>query len=79
MGLFDLLNAIGDKHPIASNIFHLMAGAASSGNPIIAATYIAYQIKDYRLDGSKAALAKDLTEFAVGLGMAARQGVPKLK
>jgi len=56
-----------------------MAGAASSGNPIITITYLAYQFKDYQLDGSKAALAKDLTEFALGLGMAARQGVPKLK
>jgi len=79
MRLFDILNAIGDKHPIASNVFHLMAGAASSGNPIITITYLAYQFKDYQLDGSKAALAKDLTEFALGLGMAARQGVPKLR
>ena len=79
MGLFEKMNAIGDRHPLASNLIHLMTGAASNGNPLIAVAYIAYQLKDYRLDGSKVALAKDLTEFAVGLGLAARQGVPKLK
>ena len=64
---FDVLDRIGDHRPISSSFFHTVTGVIASKYPVVGAAFIAYQIKDYKLDRSIGSLVGDLGEFATGL------------